>query len=154
MCVDETFDETVQTIRSRGLRLVIESFVGVPGTGRVALVNESDAPTKVWRMGNQWGDALLSFRGERSALTVHIVRGPQLYTVNVRSTVLIPPGARHYWSFDFGDSTWNADVPFQEWVGPDATLIALYHVDADPDSVAYNVLIADLQSEPVEWRPR
>ena len=126
---------------------MIELFVGGPGKGRVALVNESDAPTKVWCTGNQWGDALLSFRAERSALTVHIVPGPQLYTVNVRSTVLIPPGARHHWPFDFGDGTWDADVPFQEWVGPGAELIALYHADADPDSVAYDVLIADLQSD-------
>jgi hypothetical protein len=137
---------------SQGLRLVIEGFRGVPGRGRVALVNDSEAPVRVWRAGSQWGDVVLSFRAQRAETNAHIVRRPQIYTVNVRAAVLVPAGARHDWSFDFADGTWEADVPFRQWVGPGAELIAVYRVDADPDSVAYGVWIGSLQSEPVHWR--
>jgi hypothetical protein len=136
------------------VRLVVERFVGVPGQGSVMLVNDSRDQVRVWRTGSQWGDVLLSFSGHRARAKVHIVRRPQLYTVNVRSAVVVPTRARYKWPFDFTDGTWEPEIPFDEWVGPGTTLTAVYRVDADPDALAYGVLIGTLESKPVAWRKR
>jgi hypothetical protein len=139
-------------MHSGGLRLVIERFTGTPGEGRVALINESKAPVRLWRAGSQWGDVVLSFRAQHLKTTIHVVRRPQIYTYNVRSAVLVSVGANYYWSFDFGDGTWEADVPFRQWVCSGARLTALYQVDADPDSLAHDVWVGSLQSEPIDWQ--
>jgi len=132
------------------LVLSILGFSGTPGAGRVVLVNQGDKPIRVWRTGNLWGDTALRFEISRPPIVACVIRKPSRYTINVPSSVPVPAGGSHAWHFDFGDGSWESDVPFGQMVG--AELIAIYEASESPEALANGVWTGCLRSEPVRWR--
>lgn len=137
-------------MNAQPLVLSIQGFSGTPGAGRVVLVNHGDKPVRIWRTGNLWGDTALRFEISRPPIVARVVRKPQNYTVNVPSSVPVPAGGSHTWHFDFGDGSWESDVPFEQMTGTGAEMAAIYEVSESPEALANGVWIGCLRSEPVK----
>lgn len=137
-------------MKAQPLVLSIIGLRGMPGAGRVVLANHSDKPVRVWRMGNIWGDTALRFEISRPLIVTRVVRKPQRYTINVPSSVPVPAGGSHTWHFDFGDGSWESDVPFEQMTGTGAEMAAIYEVSESPEALANGVWIGCLRSEPVK----
>ncbi len=133
------------------LSLHVAGFSGRPGSGSVVLVNHSGGPVRVWRTGNEWGDEALSFELSLERASGRVVRRQQIYTRNVPSTIAVAAGGRHEWAFDFGDGSWEPDVPFEEMLRPGAELSALYEAKECSESIANGVWSGRLRSESVSW---
>jgi hypothetical protein len=118
--------------------------------GKVVLVNTTRADIRVWRMGNQWGDASLSFEVLQGDQTWHIVRQPQVYTRNVPSSVVVPAGSTHEWLFNLRDGQWDAGAPLDQWIIPGAQLIAIFDVPLSTEAVEQGVWTGQLRSQPVQ----
>jgi hypothetical protein len=121
-------------------------------SGRVALVNHGSAEVRVWREGNSWGDAALSFEALRDGSIQRFTRRAAVYTRNVAAVVTLPPGSRHEWAFDLGDGGWEADATGE--TGPDAKTqwFAVYNIAASPEAQAQTVWTGSLRSDPADCR--
>ncbi len=139
-------------MNAQSLVLSIMGFSGTPGAGRVILDNHGDKPIRVWLTGNLWGDTALRFEISRPPIVARVVRKPQRYTRNVPSSLVVQAGGSHTWQFDFGDGSWETDVPFGQMVGAGAELIAVYEAGESPEALANGVWTGCLRSEPVRWR--
>lgn len=137
-------------MNAQPLVLSILGFSGMPGAGRVVLVNHGDKPIRVWRTGNLWGDTALWFEISRRSIVARVIRKPQRYTRNVPSSVVVQAGGSHTWQFDFGDGSWESDVPFEQMTGTGAEMAAIYEVSESPEALANGVWIGRLRSEPVK----
>ncbi len=137
-------------MNAQPLVLSIIGFSGTPGAGRVVLLNRGDKPIRVWRTGNLWGDTALWFELSRPPIVARVVRKPQRYTRNVPSSVPVPAGGSHTWHFDFGDGSWESEIPFEQMTGTGAEIAAIYEVSESPEALANGVWIGSLRSEPVK----
>jgi len=127
-----------------------------PAAGFVVIHNDSRAPVRVWRTGNEWGDDALFFEVHHGGETARIVRRGQLYTRNVPSAVDVPPASGHEWPFDLGDGTWETTRPDVAAPGGDAQLVAVYSPRESPEAAAAGIWIGEVRSEPVtvaRWEP-
>jgi len=106
----------------------IELRSSAPPAGAVALVNTRDVAVRTWRLGNEWGDQMISFEVVRGEAMTLVVRAPQVYTRNVPSPISVPAGARHPVPFDLGDGTWRLEAPASEVFAAGASLVAVYEV--------------------------
>lgn len=131
-----------------GLQLRIHLDRAIPPSGRMVLANDGTAQARVWRTGNQWGDAALEFEVQ-GARTWRIVRKPQEYTRNVPSSVAVPPGGEHEWPFDLGDGQWQADAPLDQVIVPGVRLVAVYAASPSAEAGEQGVWTGRLRSEPV-----
>ena len=137
------------------LQLVLSSGPAGPA-GTVVLDNTSGADVRVWRAGNQWGDTALSFEVWRRDDIRRLVRRPQVYTVNLPLSAVVPAGATHEWPFDLSDGQWEADAPLDQLLVPGAQLVAVYDVPLSSEAMDHDVWTGQLRSDPVlldESRP-
>lgn len=141
----------VQSIIMPMLLLSVVEFSGTPGTGSVVLANQGDKSVRIWRTGNSWGDNALVFELHKPPIIAHVIRAPQIYTRNVPASVVVSPGDSHVWHFDFGDGSWEIDVPFDELVKPGAELTAVYEAGESPEALANDVWTGCLRSQPARW---
>ncbi len=137
---------------NESLVLEIVDYVGTPGAGTVLLHNRGEATVRVWRTGNHWGDTAIWFELARPPLTTRVARGPQVYTRNVPSSLPIPPGGVHRWSFDFGDGSWESELPLEQVAGAGSELTAVHEVGKSPEALANGVWIGCVRSQPMRAR--
>lgn len=130
------------------LHLVLFSSLPHP-TGVVVLHNMGNTDVRVWKVGNRWGDTMLSFELIGNGRILHIVRREQVYTINVPSSFVLPAGSKHEWPFDLGDGEWEADVPIEQMAVPGAQLIAIHTVPPSPEAAEHSVWTGQLRSRPV-----
>lgn len=119
----------------------IELAAGGRPAGTVAIVNAGDAPVRLWRPGNTWGDDALTFEVDGTRL----VREAD-YTRNAPSAADVPPGAAHELPFDLADGTWTGGSP----PAAGASLVAVYDVPRTPEAAEHGVWVGRVRSEPVE----
>lgn len=131
------------------LRATIELQSIAPPAGDVVITNMGSAATRVWELGNQWGDEALSFELSRGDQRGRFVRGDQVYTRNVPSSLLVPAGQSTRLSFDLGDGTWQADPAIESLSGPGVQLEALYEPRDSPEAAELGVWTGQLRSDPV-----
>lgn len=133
------------------LRLELRSGPPRP-TGVVVLANEAGADARVWRPGNRWGDTALSFEVEHDGRVGHITRREQVYTINVPRSFVLPEGSSHALPFDLGDGEWEAEIPIDQLIVPEAQLVAVFDVPPSPEAMEHGVWIGQLRSDPVLLR--
>jgi hypothetical protein len=121
----------------------------IPPAGDITLENATETTIRTWRLGNEWGDQMISFEVLRGTTASRVVKAPQVYTKNVPSPVDVPAGARHRIPFDLGDGTWQMHPPASELFSADANLVALYEVPESREARAAGVWIGRLRSQPV-----
>jgi hypothetical protein len=134
--VDEASQSLAIELRLRG---------GDPSAGVAMLRNLGQEPVRVWRPGNEWGDAALSFEVSGG----RIVRAPQEYTANVPASTAVPVGGSFELPFDLADGSWDASRPLHELLRRGAQLVAAYEVEPTPEAAEHGVWTGRLRSEPV-----
>lgn len=128
------------------LSLSIE-LSGEAPAGRVIVVNRSESVIAVWNSSNQWGDTALSFEVQ-GGTAFQILRGPQIYTRNVPSSMRLSTGESHAWEFDLNDGSWELEDSAGLETG--TMLAAVYETVASEEASTANVWVGRLVSEPVE----
>jgi len=118
-------------------------------SGVVTLASPGGRSVRLWRPGNSWGDAVLSFELHQGDTTAHIIRKAQEYTRNVPAFVDIPPGDEQRWLFTLGSGEWEADTPIDQLDWHGSRLIAIYDVPGTPEARQNGVWIGRLLSAPV-----
>ncbi len=127
-----------------------QDFSGPQGVGHVIFLNLNNKPLHIWSTGNQWGDDALWFELSRPPLKARIERKIQNYTVNVPSTIQLPPGGSHTWHFDLNDGSWESDVQFDKMLITGSELSVIYEAVDSPEARTQGVLIGRWQSKPVK----
>lgn len=135
--------------RSGSLALHVELRLSAPPAGSAALVNTGQAPVRVWRQGNSWGDPTLSFLISAEGVEGRVVRSAQEYTRNVPATIELRAGERHAWAVDLADGSWEAEPSLDRLARPGGSLVGVYEVVPTAEAEQHNVWIGRILSEPV-----
>lgn len=119
----------------------------VPPAGTVVLVNMRNAAIRIWRLGNEWGDEMISFELHCGSTIVRVGRSPQIYTRNVPGSIEVPPGGRHPIRFDLGDGSWQLAAPVRELFATGTRLSAIYAVSPSHEADEAGVWIGHARSQ-------
>jgi hypothetical protein len=118
-------------------------------SGSVILSNRGGKEIRIWNTANSWGDDVVSFEVLQGERTLHIVHKPQIYTRNVPSSIVVPPGARHRLPFNLGDGSWITETPTGQLVESATEIVALYDVPETVEALKYDVWMGHARSAPV-----
>jgi hypothetical protein len=120
--------------------------------GKVIVINKGDDETRVWRMGNTWGDSTLHFAMIHEGHTYQLNRKPQIYTRNVPSSERVPPGGQYEIAFDLQDGSWEPPVVVGQLAAGDVSVQALYHVSKSSEASEQGVWVGELSSQVVRLK--
>jgi hypothetical protein len=135
------------SLQPLAIRLDVRRNADVGGT--VIITNASSGEVRIFEVGSEWGDEAPSFDVIASGSAMHVVRKPQVYTVNVPATVALPAGGSYEIPFDLGDGTWETDAAAGALAAPDAKLVAVYEIPPSPEALEQHVWTGTVRSDPV-----
>ena len=127
----------------------IELLRDVPPAGAVALINMGGAVIRIWALGNEWGDEMISFEVIGDSTVIQVMRSPQVYTRNVPSSIEVPAGGRHQIPFDLGDGSWQLAAPASELFARGTRIVAVYEVPPSHEASTAGVLTGCLRSQAI-----
>ena len=127
----------------------IELLRHMPPAGTVVLINARDVAVRTWRLGNEWGDEMISFEVLNDSTVTRVTRSPQVYTRNVPGSIEVLAGSRHCVPFDLGDGSWQLGAPARELFGPGARIVAVYEVPRSDEASTAGVWAGCLHSQAV-----
>jgi len=127
----------------------IELLRNVPPAGTVAFVNMRNEAVRIWRLGNEWGDEMISFELLHDSTIIRVVRSPQVYTRNVPGSIEVPAGGEHRVDFDLGDGSWQLAAPAHELYAMGTSIVAIYEVLPSHEADEAGVWTGYLRSQAV-----
>jgi hypothetical protein len=122
-----------------------------PKAFSVVLTNISKDPQPVFETSNSWGCWTVSFEFTMpDGRKIHVARGSEIFTRNVPSTILIPPGQRKVYAIGL-DKRWESRP---ELTANDETtnitLKAIYQVEASREAARIKVWTGRVESNPYD----
>jgi len=118
----------------------------MPPAGLLVVENESGADLRIWRQGNSWGDAAMSFNVAADGGNTRVTKVAKDYTRNVPASISVPPGGHHGLPFDLGDGSWQPASSLSLLGQTDASLEAVYDSGDSPELHEQGVWQGELRS--------
>jgi hypothetical protein len=130
------------------LRIELHAQPDTAIRGDVLLIDDSGVAVRVWKPGNSWGDAPLSFELVGDGASTPIVRKPRRYTRNPPAWRQLQPGEALRIPYDLDDGSWETGGALDEPARGDA-LMAVYDVPQTPEAIEHGVWIGCVRSDPL-----
>ena len=127
-----------------------------PSDLRVQLINPTDDPVRVWRLGNSWGGSSWALRlstpgaPERSYALRPTNQG---YTRNVPGFIEIPQRGQSEIQLVPSRSEWTAGEGIDALRGVVVNVWAVLEITPTPESTQHHVAVGRIESAPVLSQP-
>jgi hypothetical protein len=127
-----------------------------PSDVRVQLINPTDHPVRVWRLGNSWGGSSWSLRLSTTGASArsYVLRPTnQGYTRNVPGFIEIPQHGQSEIQLVPSRPEWTAGEDIGALKGVVVNAQAVLEIAPTPESAKHHVAVGRMESAPVLSRP-
>lgn len=122
----------------------------------VQLINPTDQPVRVWRLGNSWGGSSWTLRlntTETPARSYALRPTNEMYTVNIPAFIEIPPHGQSEIRLVPSRPEWTAGEDIGALKGVPVNVQAILEIAPTPESTKHDVAVGRAESPPVISQP-